>query len=102
MDSAGACPASGAGRSDLVASGGSLPSGFVVHASECWDATFARVYYTEDVDPSGARHVALGHRARSRNAAKPESDFQRTPSVGRNQGSPLCPPPDPATRRRLP
>jgi hypothetical protein len=44
--------ASGAGRADLVASGGSLPSGFVVHATECWDANFSRVYYTEDVDPS--------------------------------------------------
>ena len=42
--------ASGAGRSDLVATGGSLPAGFVVHATECWDATFARVFYTEDVD----------------------------------------------------
>jgi len=31
-------------------SGGSLPAGFVVHATECWDATFARVFYTEDVD----------------------------------------------------
>lgn len=44
--------ASGAGRADLVASGGSLPAGFVVHATECWDANFGRVYYTEDVDPS--------------------------------------------------
>jgi hypothetical protein len=44
--------ASGAGRADLVASGGSLPAGFVVHAIECWDASFGRVYYTEDVDPS--------------------------------------------------
>jgi hypothetical protein len=44
--------ASGAGRSDLIASGGSLPAGFVVHATECWDADFARVFYTEDVDPT--------------------------------------------------
>ncbi len=44
--------ASGAGRADMVASGGSLPSGFVVHATECWDANFARVYYAEDVDPT--------------------------------------------------
>jgi hypothetical protein len=44
--------ASGAGRADLVASGGSLPAGFVVHATECWDANFARVFYTEDVDPT--------------------------------------------------
>jgi hypothetical protein len=44
--------ASGAGRADLVASGGSLPAGFVVHATECWDQNFGRVYYTEDVDPS--------------------------------------------------
>jgi hypothetical protein len=43
--------ASGAGRADLIASGGSLPSGFVVHATECWDQNFARVFYTEDVDP---------------------------------------------------
>jgi hypothetical protein len=44
--------ASGAGRSDLIATGGSLPAGFTVHATECWDASFARVYYTEDVDPT--------------------------------------------------
>jgi hypothetical protein len=44
--------ASGAGRADLVATGGSLPAGFVVHATECWDASFARVFYTEDVDPT--------------------------------------------------
>ncbi len=44
--------ASGAGRADLIASGGDLPAGFVVHATECWDANFARVFYTEDVDPS--------------------------------------------------
>src|SRR5262249_6743148 len=44
--------ASGAGRADLVATGGSLPQGFTVHATECWDASFARVFYTEDVDPT--------------------------------------------------
>jgi hypothetical protein len=44
--------ASGAGRSDLLASGGSLPTNFVVHATECWNASFQRVFYTEDVDPS--------------------------------------------------
>jgi hypothetical protein len=44
--------ASGAGRADLVASGGSLPAGFVVHATECWDASFSRVFYVEDVDPT--------------------------------------------------
>jgi hypothetical protein len=44
--------ASGAGRADLVATGGDLPAGFVVHATECWDASFARVFYTDDVDPS--------------------------------------------------
>ncbi|HEY2747243.1 MAG TPA: hypothetical protein VGL86_21620 [Polyangia bacterium] len=44
--------ASGAGRADLVASSGSLPAGFVVHATECWDASFNRVFYTEDVDPT--------------------------------------------------
>lgn len=44
--------ASGAGHADLVASGGSLPAGFVVHATECWDASFNRVFYTEDVDPT--------------------------------------------------
>jgi len=43
---------SGAGRADLVAQNGSLPAGFVVHAIECWDQNFLRVYYTEDVDPS--------------------------------------------------
>jgi hypothetical protein len=42
--------ASGAGRADMVVSGGSLPAGFVVHATECWDTSFARVYYVEDVD----------------------------------------------------
>jgi hypothetical protein len=44
--------ASGAGRSDMVVQGGSLPAGFMVHAIECWDASFLRVYYTEDVDPT--------------------------------------------------
>jgi hypothetical protein len=44
--------ASGAGRADVVVQGGSLPNGFVVHATECWDASFGRVYYTEDVDPT--------------------------------------------------
>ena len=44
--------ASGAGRADLIAQNGSLPAGFVVHATECWDQNFQRVYYTEDVDPS--------------------------------------------------
>jgi hypothetical protein len=44
--------ASGAGRADMVVQGGSLPTGFVVHATECWDANFGRVYYTEDVDPT--------------------------------------------------
>jgi hypothetical protein len=44
--------ASGAGRADVIAQNGSLPSGFVVHATECWDQNFQRVYYTEDVDPS--------------------------------------------------
>ncbi len=44
--------ASGAGRADLVASGGSLPAGFVVHATECWDENFLRVFYTEDDDPT--------------------------------------------------
>ena len=41
-----------AGRADLVATGGSLPVGFVVHATECWDTTFVRVFYTEDADPT--------------------------------------------------
>jgi hypothetical protein len=44
--------ASGAGRADLIAQNGDLPAGFVVHAIECWDQNFQRVYYTEDVDPS--------------------------------------------------
>jgi hypothetical protein len=43
---------SGAGRADMIVQGGSLPAGFVVHAIECWNATFGRVYYTEDVDPT--------------------------------------------------
>jgi hypothetical protein len=42
----------GAGRADMVVQGGSLPAGFVVHAIECWNAAFGRVYYTEDVDPT--------------------------------------------------
>ena len=44
--------ASGAGHADLIAADGSLPNGFVVHATECWDASFQRVFYTEDVDPT--------------------------------------------------
>jgi hypothetical protein len=44
--------ASGAGRADMIVTGGSLPAGFTVHATECWDTGFGRVYYTEDVDPT--------------------------------------------------
>jgi hypothetical protein len=42
--------ASGAGRADVIAQHGDL--GFEVHAIECWDLNFQRVYYAEDVDPS--------------------------------------------------
>lgn len=41
---------SGAGRADVIAQNGDLPS--VVHATECWDGNFQRVYYIEDVDAS--------------------------------------------------
>jgi hypothetical protein len=43
---------SGAGRADVIAQNGSLPAGFEVHATECWDRNFQRVYYIEDVDSS--------------------------------------------------
>jgi hypothetical protein len=49
---------SGAGRADLVAMGGSLPAGVVVRAAECWSASFARTYYTENVDPAKTEGAA--------------------------------------------
>ncbi len=40
--------ADGAGRSDVTISGGDLDAGSVT-ATECWDSSFARVYYTDSV-----------------------------------------------------
>jgi hypothetical protein len=38
----------GAGRADTDVSGGDLPATIPsVHATECWDARFERVYYTD-------------------------------------------------------
>lgn len=43
--------ATGAGRGDAKFSGGALPSTVPsVQASECWDTSFARVYYKDSVD----------------------------------------------------
>jgi hypothetical protein len=41
--------ASGAGRSDAVATGGSLAD-LTVHATECWDAGFGETYYHDNLD----------------------------------------------------
>lgn len=41
--------ADGSGRADVMATGGDLGD-VVAHASECWDSTFQRVYYTLDLD----------------------------------------------------
>jgi hypothetical protein len=41
--------ASGAGRSDAVATGGSLAD-LTVHATECWDAGFSETYYTDNLN----------------------------------------------------
>jgi hypothetical protein len=40
--------AEGAGRADVQMSGGSLPT--TVQATECWSETFARSYYTDNVN----------------------------------------------------
>jgi hypothetical protein len=40
--------ASGAGRSDADATGGSL-GGLTVHLEECWDASFNETYYTDNL-----------------------------------------------------
>jgi len=41
----------GAGRGDAQMSGGTLPATIAnVQASECWDASFSRVYYKDSVD----------------------------------------------------
>lgn len=37
----------GSGRSDIMVSGGDLGSTITVTASECWDTTFRRTYYTD-------------------------------------------------------
>jgi hypothetical protein len=37
----------GAGRSDVSISGGDLGLNVTVTASECWDASFGEVYYTD-------------------------------------------------------
>jgi hypothetical protein len=39
---------SGAGRADVVVSGGDLPSTLIVRASECWSSNFSRCYYTDN------------------------------------------------------
>jgi hypothetical protein len=40
--------ASGAGRADTTVAGGDVPVSIAsVHATECWDTSFARVYYTD-------------------------------------------------------
>jgi hypothetical protein len=41
--------ATGAGRGDAMVGGGDL-GGITVTASECWDTTFRRVYYTDSVN----------------------------------------------------
>jgi hypothetical protein len=40
--------ATGAGRSDATATGGSL-GGLTVHVEECWGASFGRTYYTDNL-----------------------------------------------------
>lgn len=44
--------ASGAGRGDAVVTGGDLPSGIKVQLTECWNAGFARVFYTDNTSSS--------------------------------------------------
>jgi hypothetical protein len=39
--------ATGAGRADVTVANGDLPEGTVVHASECWSASFSRVYWSD-------------------------------------------------------
>jgi hypothetical protein len=41
--------ATGAGRSDAAATGGSL-GGLTVHMVECWDASFNETYYKDNLD----------------------------------------------------
>jgi hypothetical protein len=41
--------ATGAGRADVTLSGGDLPAGTVVQASECWSTSFARDFYTDNL-----------------------------------------------------
>jgi hypothetical protein len=45
---------SGKGRGDALFSGGDIPQGVVVHATECWDDAFARTFYKDshDVNPT--------------------------------------------------
>lgn len=40
--------AAGAGRGEAAVKGGDLPSGTLVRISECWDASFARVFYHDN------------------------------------------------------
>lgn len=44
---------SGAGRTDIKASGGMLPAGTEVKASECWSSSFASMYLTASWAPGG-------------------------------------------------
>lgn len=40
--------AAGAGRGEAAVKGGDLPSGALVRVTECWDASFARVFYHDN------------------------------------------------------
>jgi hypothetical protein len=43
--------AQGAGRADISLSGGDVPQTYgTISATECWDSTFARVYYGDSVE----------------------------------------------------
>ena len=39
----------GAGRADVTIANGDLPTGTIVHASECWSSSFERVYWTDNI-----------------------------------------------------
>ena len=41
--------ATGAGRADVTIANGDLPEGTVVEASECWSASFERVYWNDNI-----------------------------------------------------
>jgi hypothetical protein len=60
--------ATGAGRADVQISGGDLPATTPeVQASECWNAGFARVYYTDSANieqPAGNETACVFHQAK--------------------------------------